>query len=387
MRAHQPLGGKIVTGPFVVLSVIAVIGMYFLGQRFLFGLGAVSNLNQGYTWGIWIVYDVVAGTALASGGFAMAVLVYVLNKGVYHPLVRPALLASVFGYTLGGFSALFDVGRYWQIYNVFLPWHVNLNSVMLEVAVCVTAYVAVLWIEFTPAFLERFRASKQLRLMNRVLFIVLAVGVLLPTMHQSSLGSLLIAAGHKVSPLWQTDLLPLLFLVSALAMGYSVVIFEASLSSWGLRQPSETPLLARLTRIMMGTLAFFLIVRFADLMLRGQLGLALSGSFQGNMFWAETLLFLLPLIVLASEKNRRNPGLLFLAAVSLALAGVVYRINAFLIGFDPGPGFSYFPSVPETMITLGIISLEILAYLYFIKKLPVMHRVDRIQPRLSTGAA
>ena len=387
MKSQAPHGGRIVTAPFLVLSSIALIGMYFLGQRFLFGLGSVTNLNQGYTWGLWIVYDVVAGTALACGGYAMAVLVYVLNKGVYHPLVRPALLASLLGYTLGGFSAFFDAGRYWQIYNVFLPWHSNLNSVMLEVAVCISAYILVLWIEFTPAFLERLQARKQLRLINRALFVVLAVGVLLPTMHQSSLGSLLIAAGHKVSPLWQTDLLPLLFLVSALTMGFSIVIFEASLSAWGLRQPSETPLLARLARIMTRTLLFFLIVRLLDLLLRGQLGLAFSGNLQGNMFWVETLLFVFPLALLASERHRLSPGLLFLAAVSLTLAGVVYRFNAFLIGFDPGPGFSYFPSVPEIMITLGIISLEILAYLYFIKKLPVLHRVDPIQPKPSTGAA
>ena len=387
MSGYKPLGGRIITLPFLVLSVIALIGLFFLGQRFLFGLGSVSNLNQGYTWGIWIVFDVVAGTALACGGYAMAVLVYVLNKGAYHPLVRPALLASLLGYTLGGFSAFFDAGRYWQMYNIILPWHINLNSVMLEVAICVTAYILVLWIEFSPAFLERLGVVKQLRIVQKVLFAVVAVGVLLPTMHQSSLGSLLIAAGHKVSPLWQTDLLPLLFLISAIAMGYAVVIFEASLSAWGLRQPSEMPLLSSLSRIMVGTLLFFLVVRFLDLLVRGQMGLAFDGSLQGNMFWVEILLFFFPAVTLAFPRNRTNPRLLFLSAASLALAGVVYRFNAFLIGFDPGPGFSYFPSVPETMITLGIISIEILAYLVLIKKLPVMRRLEHTEPRTSISEA
>ncbi len=387
MSGHRPLGGRLFTFPFLLLSVVAGIGLFFLAQRFMFGLGSVSNLNQGYPWGIWIVYDVVAGTALACGGYAMAVLVYVLNRGVYHPLVRPALLASLFGYTLGGFSAFFDAGRYWQVYNIILPWHINLNSVMLEVAVCVTAYIVVLWIEFSPAFLERIGAQKLLGMVKKILFVVVAVGVLLPTMHQSSLGSLLIAAGHKVYPLWQTNLLPLLFLISAIAMGFAIVIFEASLSAWGLRQPLEMPLLTRLSRIMVGTLVFFLAVRFLDLVMRGQLGLAFTGSLQGNMFWVETLLFLFPILVLAMPGNRTRPRLLFASAVSLALGGVVYRFDAFLIGFNPGPGFSYFPSVPETMITLGIIAIEILAYLVFIKKLPVMQQLEPVQSGTRTREA
>lgn len=380
MNEYQPLGGKFFTTPVLILFVIAAIGMFFLAQRFIFGLGAVSNLNQGYPWGIWIVYDVLVGTALACGGYALALMVYVLNHGVYHPLVRPALLASVFGYTLGGFSALFDVGRYWLAYNLFLPWHMNLNSVMLEVAICVSVYTMVLWIEFSPAFIERFRLEKRLRIVNKMLFVFIALGVLLPTMHQSSLGSLLLAAGCKVSPLWQSNLLPSLFLVSALTMGFSIVMFEASLAAWGFRRPLETPLLARLSYVVSGMLAFYLTLRFADLLGRGDLGLAFAGDLQGNMFWVENLLYALPLAILVSRANRKDPRWLFLAAVSLLLAGAVYRFNAFLIGFNPGPGFSYFPSVPEIMITLGIIAIEILGYIYFVKKLPVMPRLGPSQP-------
>jgi Ni/Fe-hydrogenase subunit HybB-like protein len=307
-------------------------------------------------------------------------MVYVLNRGTYHPLVRPALLASMFGYTLGGFSALFDVGRYWLAYNLFLPWQMNLNSVMLEVALCVSVYTLVLWIEFSPTFIERFRLEGKLRIVNKVLFVFIALGVLLPTMHQSSLGSLLIAAGYKVSPLWQTNLLPSLFLISALTMGFSIVMFEASLAAWGFRRPLETPLLARLSYVVSGMLGVYLILRFADLLLRGQLALALAGDLPATMFWVENVLYALPLAILISPANRKDPRWLFLAAVSLLLAGAVYRFNAFLIGFDPGPGYSYFPSVPEIMITLGIIAIEILGYIYFVKKLPVLPRLQQPQP-------
>ena len=376
MSAARPLGGKVVTLPFIVLSIIAAIGLFFLGERFLFGLGAVANISNGYPWGIWVVYDVVIGTGFACGGYALAILIYAANKGHYHPLMRPALLASLFGYTLGGFSAFFDMGRWWHAYNIFLPWHINLNSVMLEVGLCVSAYIMVLWIEFSPTVLEHLKARRHLTLLNRGLFIVIALGMLLPSMHQSSLGSLLIALGHKVSPLWQTPLLPLLFLLSAVAMGFSIVLFEAALSAWGFRRPSENHLLAPLSRVMVWTLSLYLIVRVVDLTVRGAWGPAFAGDLPGNMFWVETLLYAVPIFVLASPRRRRASHWLFLAAVSMLLAGAVYRFNAFLIGFNPGPGFHYFPSVPEMMVSLGLIALEIMGYLVIVKKLPVLHRLE-----------
>ena len=120
-------------------------------------------LSDGYPWGMWIVYDVVTGTAIACGGYAMAILVYVFNKGQYHPLVRSALLASMFGYTLASVSIFFDVGRYWQMYNIFLPWYANTNSVMFEVAACIATYVLVMWLEFSPAFFEKSGSKQTLK--------------------------------------------------------------------------------------------------------------------------------------------------------------------------------------------------------------------------------
>jgi len=206
MSEHKPLSGKIFTLPFFVLSIVAAIGIYFMAQRFMSGMGSVSNLNGGFAWGIWVVYDVVIGTAFACGGYALAFVVYIFNKGKYHPLMRPAILASLFGYALGGFGAFFDMGKYWQFYNIFLPWNWNFNSVMLEVGLCVATYILILVIEFSPAYLERIGAKKLLKSLNKVLFIFIALGVLLPTMHQSSLGSLLIAMGHKVDPLWHNQI-------------------------------------------------------------------------------------------------------------------------------------------------------------------------------------
>lgn len=374
MSQHKPIGGRVFTLPFIALGIIAAIGLYFLMIRFQQGMGAVTNLNGGNAWGLWVVYDVVIGTALACGGYALAITVYVLNKGKYHPLMRPAVMASLFGYALGGFGAFIDMGIWWQFYNIFLPWNMNFNSVMLEVGLCVATYILILFIEFAPALLEKMGAKGALKALNKVLFIFIALGVLLPTMHQSSLGSLLIAMGYKVTPLWQSlEIQPLLAILSALTMGFSIVVFEGSFATVGLRRPSETHLLTGLGKAIFGLLAAFLVVRFAELIIRGKLGLVFAGDMNSLMFILETTLFVVPMVILASSDNRRNGRLLLIAALSMLFAGALYRFNAFLIGFDPGPGYSYFPSVPEIMVTVGIVAAEIMAYLIFVKKLPVLH--------------
>lgn len=377
---HRPLGGKIFTKPFLILGVLALIGAYFILRRFLFGLGDVSHMSNGYPLGVWVAVDVVVGTAFGCGGYAMALLVYIFNRNAYHPLMRPALLSGVFGYTLAGLAVMIDLGRYWNAFNLLLPWYAQLNSVIFEVALCVMAYTTVLWIEFWPAFLERmppafkqrFKLDRLQVFLKRYLFLFIGLGVLLPTMHQSSLGSVLLVMGSKLSPLWYTSWLPLLFLVSALAMGYGVVLLEATLTSRGFRLPSESALLTPLSRIAAGVLALFLIVRFGALLAGGHLGLAFAGDVRGNLFLIETALFLAPIVILASPTRRASQRLRFLAAVSLLAGGSLYRIDAYLMAVNPGNGWTYFPSAPELMITVGVVCLEIMLYLLFIKTLPVL---------------
>ncbi|MBT3206006.1 MAG: Ni/Fe-hydrogenase cytochrome b subunit [Gammaproteobacteria bacterium] len=377
MSSHKAIGGRLFTAPFMVLLVIFLIGCFFMFQRFTSGIGSVSNLNGGFAWGIWVVYDVVIGTAFACGGYALAFMVYVFNKGQYHPLVRPAVLASLLGYAMGGFGAFFDMGRFWQFYEIFLPGNWNFNSVMLEVGLCVAAYIIVLTLEFAPALLERLGMHGLLKALNKVLFLFIALGVLLPTMHQSSLGSLLIAMGHKVHPLWQTlHMQPLLALLTALTMGFSIVIFEASTSAVGFGRHSESGLLSKMGKVIVGLLLTFLLIRLVVLMLQGKLGLIFAADFASLMFLLEMVLFVIPLVILLSSERRSRGGQLLIAAVSMLLAGSLYRFNAFLFTFNPGLGYSYFPSVSEIMITLSIIALELMAYLILVKTLPVLHREE-----------
>jgi len=379
VEESQSLGGKIVTKPFLVLAALALVGGILIIYRYLFGLGAVTNLSDGYPWGLWITYDVLVGTALGCGGYAMALLVYIFNRWEYHPLVRSAVLTSVFGYTLAGVAVFLDIGRYWNGYYLFLPWHVNFNSVLVEVALCIGAYVVVLWIELAPTVLEGSahpKAHITRERLERWLPVIVALGILLPTMHQSSLGTLMIIAGYKLSPLWQTGMLPLLFLLSAVTMGYAVTVFESILSSVAFRRPFETPLLAKVSKYMAWIIGIYLIIRLGDLEWRGQMGLITRGDLNSVMFIIENLFFLAPLIILASPKRRSSLRWLFVSAGSMLVAGSLYRFNAFLIGFSPGPGWHYFPAMPEILITLGIVALELMGYLYFVKKFPVLPKLE-----------
>lgn len=384
MNGHAlPVGGDLWTRPYKALAMLAGIGLIFCLWRYVQGLGATTGLNDGHPWGIWIAFDVVTGTALGCGGYAMAILVYILNKGRYHSLVRPAILTSALGYSLAGFAIFVDVGRYWNIYRVqLLFWQWNLRSALLEVALCITAYVGVLWIEMAPAVLERWRdgshpglrkfASRTLPLLDRWMVFIIALGLLLPTMHQSSLGTVMILAGLKVHPLWQTPLLPLLFLLSVVGMGYAVVVFESTLSSWLLDRKFETGMLGSLARVVAYVSFAYLALRFADLAGRGVLRLTLTSSWLSFFFWFETALFGVPALMAFSAKVRSAPGRLFQLAMMLLMGGALYRFDSYLIAFNPGAGREYFPAIPELFITLGFLSLEIMAYIYFIRRFPIL---------------
>jgi Ni/Fe-hydrogenase subunit HybB-like protein len=379
-HAHAPVGGELWTRSFRVLVAIAVLGGVMALWRFASGLGAVSNLNDGYPWGVWIAFDVVTGTALGCGGYAVALLVYILNKGQYHPLVRPAILTSLLGYGLAVLAVTIDLGRPWELWKVpvyFWRWS---HSPQLEVALCVATYVAVLLIELSPAFFEKWKASpdsglrrftaKGMGVVDKVMPFILALGILLPTMHQSSLGTMMLLPGPRLHPLWFTAWLPFLFLVNCVIMGYGVVVLEShtSASSFGARR--ETGMLASLAKVAMGLAWFFVVFRVVDIALRGQLG-ALA-SWYGFAVLVELGLLVAAAVILIDDARRRSPRQQFLAALLLVLGGTVYRFNVYLVGFRPGSNWSYFPAVPELLITFGIVALEIALYVAAVKTFPIL---------------
>jgi Ni/Fe-hydrogenase subunit HybB-like protein len=374
--APAPVGGSLVNAVTLTCGVLIALMAAILMVRFLFGLGSVTALNDGYPWGIWIAVDVVIGSAFACGGFSVAMLVYIFNKGEYHPLVRPALLASLFGYTLAGAGVIFDLGRWWNVWNMFWPGSINPNSVMFEVAVCITLYIVVMWIEFSPVVLEKLGKEEARRKVGRAMFFIIALGTVLPMMHQSSLGTLLVVLGGQVHPLWQTPMLPLLYLLSAIFMGYAVVLFESCVASSAYRRKIEMHMLTPMAKIMLGILAVFIVVRFGDVVLRGALPRAFEPSVQALMFWLEMACFIAPLILIGAESNRRNPAKLFLAGILLMLGGALMRLSGFLIGYETGGDFTYFPTLAEVLVTAGMFAIEVLGYIIITRRFPVLPRED-----------
>jgi len=392
----HPIGGTIWTRPFKVMAFLFGIAVVLLIYRFFFGLGPVTGLSDGYPWGLWIAFEVVVGTALATGGYAVAILVYILNRGKYHPLIRPALVTSALGYTMGAIGVIIDIGRWWNVWALPIKfWEWNLNSILLEVALCIMLYVFVLWIEAAPFLLERYQggtgrmarfADATIPKLKKAMPFIVALGLLLPTMHQSSLGSLMLLAGTKIHPLWYTPMLPLLFLLSCIAMGYAVVVFEGMLTRTTFGRLRETPVQAGLSKAAMVVMGLWVVIRIGDVVVRGQLSTALALSSMSILFWTEIALFVVALILLGQRSEHYNRGHLYRAAIFMLLAGALYRFSTFLIAFNPGQGWHYFPAIPEVLITVGLTSGEIMAYIYIVKRFPIVGGVKPESRPVTVGS-
>jgi Ni/Fe-hydrogenase subunit HybB-like protein len=379
----RPVGGRFLTPAIKVMLVLWSLGTVAALYRFTNGLGAATAMNDGYPWGLWIAFDVVVGTGLASGGYAMALLVFIFNKGRYHPLVRPALVTSFLGYSVAGVAVAFDLGRFWNMWRIpvsLLDW--NGSSVLLEVALCMMAYTGVLFVELSPALLERWAASGKedraararawLPRIERALPFVVALGLVLPTMHQSSLGSLLLVARTKLHPLWHTGLLPLLFLLTAVAMGYAVIYFESIFSSAAFGRPLETRLLSRLGRFVAAIIAAFVVVRFGALFAAGRMGLTVTSGVKSFVFWGETLLLLSAAFLFVQQGIRASASGQLQAALLTLFGASLYRVDAFLTGFNPGNNWIYFPSLPELLVTIGLVATETVAYVWIVRRYPIL---------------
>ena len=380
---YAPVGGRIATRPFLILTAFFALTLAVVAWRFAVGLGPATALSDGYPWGAWKVFNVIVLTALGSGGYAAALLVYVLNRGRYHPLVRTAILTSALGYTTGVIALGVDIGRPWNFYRlaVFPGW--NLHSVLLEVAVCITIYVLFLWIEAAPPFLETWAQRPAGRLKAFAVKVtpaldaafpwVLAMAIVLPSMHQSSLGSLFLLAGYKVHPLWQTPLLPRLFLVSCWALGIATVIIVSLLSSLAWKRPLHMEMMRPLARVMAWLLLALAALRLADVIWRGAISYVFAFAFEtySVLFLIEMVLLVAPALYILVRPSIRA-GALLRAAIGAAVGGGLYRLDASLIAYRPPGHWQYFPSVLELIVSLGFVGLAVLAYLYIVKRFPIL---------------
>ncbi|MCX7014952.1 MAG: polysulfide reductase NrfD, partial [Candidatus Sumerlaeota bacterium] len=290
---------------WLIFGVFAVVTVF----RFLHGLGAVTALTDSTPWGFWIAFDVMAGVALAAGGFVMAAVVYIFGREAYRPFARPAILTAFLGYSAVAVALLYDLGLPWNIWHpIIFP---QPHSVLFEVAMCVMLYLTVLGLEFAPVALEHpifrhgfFRAiHKTLKSLTIVLVIA---GIVLSTLHQSSLGSLFLIQPFRTHALWYSPIIYVLFLLSAIALGLMMATLESLVSSWLFNHEARVELLSRLGAAAAIVLAIYLAVRLGDLASRGVLGQAFNGSWQSNLFLFEILLSaIVPAILMTVPRARR----------------------------------------------------------------------------------
>ncbi len=377
MDHEKPLGGKIFTAPVFFLLGLFLICAYFLVVRYINGMGAVSNLTDDQSWGVWKVIGVLVGAAFVNGGYVTALLCYILNKGQYHRFVRQAVLFSLLGYSFAATSLVYDTGRYVNLLNFFIPKYMQFNSALFEVGVCITAYIIILAIEFLPGFLEKFMPegsnsgffASLHSFLNKVLFLTVAFGVLLPTMHQSGLGALALLMGQKISPLWQTPWVSFLYVVSSIFMGTCIVAMVDMLyHPKSLKNKEYLGLLNSLLKIGIYVAIFWIVFRFVEVVRGGGAGLLFAFEFETAFFWIEMILIVIGIVVLRKGHARS----LFSGAAFMLTGGLLYRINTYLVGFEGAPGVTYFPSIPEISISIGMLALQIAIFIIFVKIFPII---------------
>ncbi len=391
-----PVNSKFWTPGVVVLVFLASAGLVVILARYIGGIGYVSNLTTARPWGLWIGVDVASGVALAAGGFTTAFLGHILGRHYYEPVIRPALLTAMLGYTFVVLGLLVDIGRSWAIWKPMLYW--NPTSVLFEVAMCVMFYLNVLYIEFIPIVTERFKGRVNLpgvlsalnnavdgllhlsdKVLGKIMWVFVIAGVVLSCMHQSSLGSLMLIAPTKLHPLWYTPILPLLFLTSAISVGYPMVVIEATLATTSLKLDSEMKILNPLTRFTVFLLGIYLALKLGDMVIRGTYVYLLDGTAQTNSFLIEILFgVLVPWLMLLFPKVRQSRRWLFIACTMIVGGVLLNRLNVFVVGYRPPISEAhYFPSIGEIMITVGLIAGLMLLYRFLITYLPVLNKPEK----------
>jgi Ni/Fe-hydrogenase subunit HybB-like protein len=354
----------------VLFGVIMLLGLYATYIRFFHGLGAATNLSDAFPWGIWVGFDVLCGVMLAAGGFTLTAAVHILNIKRWHPIVRPTILTAFLGYLLVSVALLFDLGRPYNIWHPLIMR--NPHSVMFEVAYCVMIYTTVLSLEFSPIVLERFHMDTAIRVIKGILIPLVILGVLLSTLHQSSLGTLYLIMPTKLHPFWYSPLLPVFFFLSAICVGLAMTIFESTMSSKHFNRQLELPILRELGGVLLVMLCVYGVLRAEDLIHRGVIQMMFTLGYEMYLFWVEILLsVIVPVVLLSIKKVRNTPGGLYLVAVMVVLGFITNRLNVSVTGMETAAGLHYVPKWTEAAITAAIIAAGFFLFAMAVKYLPI----------------
>jgi len=367
-----------------VAAVTLAVGLYATVVRFGRGLGAATHLSDGFPWGIWVGFDVLVGVGLAAGGFTITATVHLFNLERFRPIVRPTVLTAFLGYLLVAVGLLYDLGRPYRIWHPLIMW--NPHSVMFEVAWCVMLYTAVLSLEFSPMVLERFKLRTPLRVVHGITIPVVIAGVLLSTLHQSSLGTLYLIVPEKLHGLWYSPLLPVFFFLSAIAAGLSMVIIESFISSRAFGRRLELGLLRDLGRVVVVALGLYLVIKLQDMSGRGAFGLLAAPTPERFLFLVEMVFgVLIPMVLLALPAVRRDRAGLFCSALLVVLGFIMNRLNVSLTGVQGGMDAVYFPSWLELAVTAMLVTLGFISFGLAVKHLKVFPEGHQEERPVSLG--
>ncbi len=361
-----------------IFALILMVGIPIVIYRFVFGIGAASNLTQMNPWGIWIGLDVMSGVALAAGGFTLATAVYVLGLKEYHPIVRPAVLTGFLGYAFVVIGLLADLGRPWKL-PVPMVYSYGTGSVMFEVGWCVALYLTVLALEFSPVAFEWLGFKKAREWAIRMTLGLTILGLCLSTLHQSSLGALFLMMPHRVHPLWYSGFVPIFFFVSAIIAGLSMVIVESAISHRVFKSQIKAHDHGQTDRLTLGLAKGAAVVLFAYFFLKMQ-GLVDGGRFDllltpyGYWFMFEMLGFILvPSFLYALAVRRQSAVMARWVAGWVVLGIVVNRLNLSVIAFNYNAPERYIPGFMEIMISVTIITIGILTFRWIVNRMPVLY--------------
>jgi Ni/Fe-hydrogenase subunit HybB-like protein len=367
--------------PFnVVAGIIVVIGLIITVIRFTQGLGATTNLSDYNPWGIWIGFDLLVGVALAAGGYVTSAACYIFGLKRFHSAVRPAILTGFLGYALVVLALHYDVGRPWRLPYPFIVQQ-GTTSLLFEVAACVALYLTVLFIEFTPAALEWLGLKRARSLVVKLTLVLTIFGVILSTLHQSSLGALFLIAPSKLHPLWYSPYLALFFFVSSIVAGLSMVIFESSLAHKHFQDKMDAEHLREADGVALG------FAKAASWVLAGYFIMKVIGIAQANTwsylrtgyglwFLVEILGFvLLPCYFYAIGAREKNLKIIRRTAAWTVLGIVLNRFNVGLIAFNYHLPSSerYFPHWMEIGISVFVVTIGVLAYKFIVTHMPILY--------------
>ena len=351
------------------LIVLWALGGYGLASRYVLGLGAVTNLTDSFPWGIWKAF-ILCGIAFAAGGFLTACMVYIFKIRAFYPILRPVVLAAYLGYMMSAAGSLIiDLGRYYKIWMPIVQW--QHHSVLFEVAWCVMLYNGVLTVEFAPILLEKLGWYRTERFIHAITVPFVITGVILSTLHQSSLGSLFLIVPNKLLPLWYSPYIPVFFFISALISGFATAIFVSALAFWIFHKQLEPRVLSLLAKGMTPLLMIYLFLRIADLTARNAWSCVFRYPLQGFTFTLEMLLFTLPLFVLLRTRWSGRRRWAFAAALPVIGAVNLNRLNTAWIGLLPATGAHYVPSWIEATVTLNLISFGVVIFGIAARYLPL----------------